>query len=67
MGRCMAPRTIPTTQSATMHGRKTIVERLVADQRLSARHPIVFGVSPCAMKLASIQTGNTSHDDQVDA
>jgi len=40
-----------------MQTEKTQAERLVAVQRLSARHPIVLGVSPCARKLASIQTG----------
>src|SRR6266480_3544623 len=40
--------------------------RFVADHRLSARHPIVFGVSWWIAKLAASQTGNTIHDDQAE-
>ena len=42
-------------------------DRFAADHKLSARHPIVFGVSPCARKLASIQTGKTIHEKKYDA
>ena len=41
-------------------------ERFVADHRLSARHPIVFGVSRWITKLVASQTGNTIHDDQAE-
>ena len=41
-------------------------DRFVADHRLSARHPIVFGVSWWIAKLAASQTGNTIQDDQAE-
>lgn len=45
-----------------MHTPKTMAERFVAGHRLSARHPTVFGLSPWATKLASIQAGKISHE-----
>jgi hypothetical protein len=50
-----------------MHVAKTMADRFVAGHKLSARHPIVFGVSPWARKLASIQTGKTSHEKKKEA
>jgi hypothetical protein len=45
-----------------MPGAKTNAERFAAGHKLSARHPMLFGVSPWTRKLASIQTGKTIHE-----
>jgi hypothetical protein len=45
-----------------MQAENTRAARLVADSKLWACHPMVFGVSPWATKLATIQTGKTSHE-----
>ena len=53
---------IPTTHNPAMQGAKANAERFADDHKLSARHPMVFGVSPWPRKLASIQTGKTIHE-----